>query len=354
MTITFKDVAKLAGVSTQTVSRVTNGADNVAESTRKKVNDAIKQLGYVPNKGAQMLSRAKSKIIGIVSLDISLHGVALIINGIRSQSHDNGYATALSIVENNDFDNVREAIRELISQQVDSIILNVPLDGHAAEAIVEQYQHLHLVFIDVPEDAKVHYVCGAHSEGAKLAAQHLINLDRKQFVLVTGPSESTASQIRQHNWVNSIESSDAKINGQFEGDWQASSGYMAIRDFVAKQVPFDAVLVASDQMALGVLCALNELNIQVPDQVSVMGFDGIKDSAFFTPPLTTVEQNFIEIGKQAVSLSLESSDQPVINMQKTVPVQLLVRQSTAAKKEVTYQKKDILARLDEIRNLLPS
>ena len=94
MSITFKDVAKLAGVSTQTVSRVTNGSQDVAESTRNKVNAAIKQLGYVPNKGAQMLSRAKSTSVGLVTLDMALHGAAMIANGVRMQAHDMSYGVA--------------------------------------------------------------------------------------------------------------------------------------------------------------------------------------------------------------------------------------------------------------------
>ncbi|MFA0410860.1 LacI family DNA-binding transcriptional regulator, partial [Vibrio splendidus] len=287
MSITFKDVAKLAGVSTQTVSRVTNGSQDVAESTRNKVNAAIKQLGYVPNKGAQMLSRAKSSSVGLVTLDMALHGAAMIANGVRMQAHDMSYGVAFSVVSEPNLANTREAIRELMAQQVDSIILNVPLESADAEWLVEQYQHLNLIFIDVPSNSQVNYVCGDHAEGAKLAAQHLLESGRTDFLLITGPNESSASKIRHQSWLAALSDAESKVQYQYQGNWQAESGYLGVREAVAKQAVFDAVLVASDQMALGVLRALQELQIPVPDKVAVVGFDGIEDSAFFNPPLTT-------------------------------------------------------------------
>ncbi len=187
MAVTFKDVARLAGVSTQTVSRVTNGADNVAEETRKRVNDAIKKLGYVPNKGAQMLSRAKSRIIGIVSLDISLHGVALIANGVRNQAHEMDYATALAVLCDNSIEEFRAAIRELIAQQVDAIIINAPVTREMAETLVEQFSQLTLVFIDVPEGTPVNSLSCDHKSGANLAISHLIEHKRESLCAFLDP-----------------------------------------------------------------------------------------------------------------------------------------------------------------------
>ncbi|MDN3682063.1 LacI family DNA-binding transcriptional regulator [Vibrio tapetis subsp. quintayensis] len=351
MSVTFKDVANLAGVSTQTVSRVTNGAENVAETTRKKVNHAIKQLGYVPNKGAQMLSRAKSKIVGVVSLDISLHGVALIDSGIRAQANDKGYATALAVVERGDVESIRSAMRELIAQQVEAIIINAPLTQKNAEGLVEQFQHIHLIFIDVPDQSKVNYVCAAHKEGAKLAARHLLDAERSQFILITGPNESTASQVRYQSWCEQISHSElAQVVWQHEGDWQAHSGYLAIRDAIAKKCSFDAVLVAGDQMALGVLSALHEFGLSVPEQVSVVGFDGIKDSAYFTPSLSTIEQDFHLIGQKAVNLALQSVS--AIPLQEVIPVRLLARDSSRVKRSEEYNRERVLTLIDELKNML--
>ncbi|PMH06193.1 LacI family DNA-binding transcriptional regulator [Vibrio splendidus] len=354
MSITFKDVAKLAGVSTQTVSRVTNGSQDVAESTRNKVNAAIKQLGYVPNKGAQMLSRAKSTSVGLVTLDMALHGAAMIANGVRMQAHDMGYGVAFSVVSEPNLANTREAIRELMAQQVDSIILNVPLESADAEWLVEQYQHLNLIFIDVPSNSQVNYVCGDHAEGAKLAAQHLLESGRTDFLLITGPNESSASKIRHQSWLAALSDAESKVQYQYQGNWQAESGYLGVREAVAKQAVFDAVLVASDQMALGVLRALQELQIPVPDKVAVVGFDGIEDSAFFNPPLTTIKQDFTTIGRQAVILAekLNANSQDAL-LQHHIETALLPRESSQPKVTAHYEKQEIEQLLKRIQTLLP-
>ncbi|MEZ8377251.1 LacI family DNA-binding transcriptional regulator [Vibrio splendidus] len=354
MSITFKDVAKLAGVSTQTVSRVTNGSQDVAESTRNKVNAAIKQLGYVPNKGAQMLSRAKSTSVGLVTLDMALHGAAMIANGVRMQAHDMGYGVAFSVVSEPNLANTREAIRELMAQQVDSIILNVPLESADAELLVEQYQHLNLIFIDVPSNSQVNYVCGDHAEGAKLAAQHLLESGRTDFLLITGPNESSASKIRHQSWLAALSDAESKVQYQYQGNWQAESGYLGVREAVAKQAVFDAVLVASDQMALGALRALQELQIPVPDKVAVVGFDGIEDSAFFNPPLTTIKQDFTTIGRQAVVLAekLNANSQDAL-LQHHIETVLLPRESSQPKVTAHYEKQEIEQLLKRIQTLLP-
>ncbi|MEZ8624595.1 LacI family DNA-binding transcriptional regulator [Vibrio splendidus] len=354
MSITFKDVAKLAGVSTQTVSRVTNGSQDVAESTRNKVNAAIKQLGYVPNKGAQMLSRAKSTSVGLVTLDMALHGAAMIANGVRMQAHDMGYGVAFSVVSEPNLANTLEAIRELMAQQVDSIILNVPLESADAEWLVEQYQHLNLIFIDVPSNSQVNYVCGDHAEGAKLAAQHLLESGRTDFLLITGPNESSASEIRHQSWLAALSDAESKVQYQYQGNWQAESGYLGVREAVAKQAVFDAVLVASDQMALGVLRALQELQVPVPDKVAVVGFDGIEDSAFFNPPLTTIKQDFTTIGRQAVILAekLNANSQDAL-LQHHIETALLPRESSQPKVTAHYEKQEIEQLLKRIQTLLP-
>ncbi|MBT9240726.1 MULTISPECIES: LacI family DNA-binding transcriptional regulator [Vibrio] len=354
MSITFKDVAKLAGVSTQTVSRVTNGSQDVAESTRNKVNAAIKQLGYVPNKGAQMLSRAKSTSVGLVTLDMALHGAAMIANGVRMQAHDMSYGVAFSVVAEPNLANTREAIRELMAQQVDSIILNVPLKSADAEWLVEQYQHLNLIFIDVPSNSQVNYVCGDHAEGAKLAAQHLLESGRTDFLLITGPNESSASKIRHQSWLAALSDAESKVQYQYQGNWQAESGYLGVREAVAKQAVFDAVLVASDQMALGALRALQELQIPVPDKVAVVGFDGIEDSAFFNPPLTTIKQDFTTIGRQAVVLAekLNANSQDAL-LQHHIETALLPRESSQPKVRTHYEKQEIEQLLKRIQTLLP-
>lgn len=366
MTVTFREVAKLAGVSTQTVSRVTNGNQHVSEATRLKVNQAIKILGYTPNKNAQMLSRAKSNTLGIVSLDISLHGVALTTQGIRQQAREMGFGTALTIIDEISYDAVQAALNELILQQADHIVVNVPLEKESAEKLAEQYQHFQLIFIDVPKESKVNFVSIENAEGGRLAARHLIECNRKDFLLITGPKASSASQIRVENWLSELKNAGIVPRKKYTGNWEPDSGYLAIRDAIAGKIVFDAVLVANDQMAIGVLCALNEFGIKIPEAVSVIGFDDTDDSAYFTPPLSTIKQNFAEIGKQAVKSLLsskknmaqsanqdEDSNTSPPTIAHMLEVELVVRKSTSFKRTQEQDNTgEILTKLSEIKALI--
>jgi len=354
MNATFKDVAKLANVSTQTVSRVTNGSPNVAQETREKVNAAIKALGYIPNKGAQLLGRTKSKMIGLVTIDILLHGASLIGNGIRQQAKELGYGTSLSVVSEHSVDKITAAIDELKAQRIEFIIMNIPLSKEEAETLLSQYQGIHFVFIDVPANTQVNAVCCANYEGAKQAAELMLSLQRKRFLLITGPSDSSASALRLQGWLDVLKTSpDTQVIKQFEGDWQASSGYQYTQQTLSEGGDFDAVLVASDQMALGVLRALSEFDLTVGQQVAVVGFDDTVDSAYFTPPLTTIRQDFLSIGARSVLMALGMAEQSHGPLKKElITTQLIERKSTQYASEAQDNKPKIRALLKEIDQLL--
>ncbi|WP_375752985.1 LacI family DNA-binding transcriptional regulator [Vibrio sp. HN007] len=352
MSVTFKEVAELAGVSTQTVSRVTNGSSSVAEETKKKVLAAIDELGYVPNRGAQILSRAKASVVGLITLDIGLHGISLIASSIRKQAQKKGFGISLSIVPDPSFDNMVLAVRELKSQKVESIIFNVHVVKHDAEALVKQFPDMSFVFIDVPPNTNVSSVSASNYEGAQTSAQLMLDHKRTKFVLISGPTNSNASRLRLQGWSDTINANEATIVHQLEGDWQAKSGYLNTKQALTSGEAFDAVLVANDQMALGVLRALDEQGIKVPEHVAVIGFDDTEDSAFFSPPLSTIRQDFVAIGEQAVEFVLgqDGSENKRVMMATT---SLIERQSTAVKQESLYDKKEIQSLLNQIHQLLP-
>ena len=354
MSVTFKDVAKLANVSTQTVSRVTNGSLNVAEETRIKVNAAIKQLGYIPNKGAQILGRAKSTMIGVVTIDILLHGALLITNGIRKQAKELGYGISLSVVSEHSLEKITVEINELKSQRVAFIIMNIPLSKEASEMLVAAYSGIHFVFIDVPPNSRVNAVCAANYEGARQAAELMLSLQRKRFLLITGPHDSSASALRLQGWVDVLKQyPDAQIIHQFEGDWQARSGYLHTREALGNSCDFDGVLVGSDQMALGVLKALSEFNLSVPQKISVIGFDDTADSAYFSPPLTTVRQDFLLIGERSVLMALSMAEKPAKNFQQeSIETQLIERKSTQFYQQPQHNKQQMRDLLKQFEKLL--
>jgi DNA-binding LacI/PurR family transcriptional regulator len=158
----------------------------------------------------------------------------------------------------------------------------------------------------------VNAVCGANYEGAKQGAELMLSQPRKRLLLITGPQESSASELRLQGWMDVLtKHPDAKIINRFEGDWQALSGYLCTREALGNGGNFDGVLVGNDQMALGVLRALSEFNLAIPQQVSVIGFDDTYDSAYFSPPLTTIRQDFLLIGTRSVLMALSMAEQPV-------------------------------------------
>ncbi|MDG3087340.1 LacI family DNA-binding transcriptional regulator [Vibrio hannami] len=351
MSVTFKEVAKLAGVSTQTVSRVTNGSSSVAEETKKKVLAAIDELGYVPNRGAQILSRAKANVVGLITLDIGLHGISLIASSIRQHAQKKGYGISLSIVPDPAFDNMLSAIRELKSQKVENIIFNLHVVKHDAEALVRQFPDLSFVFIDVPPNTKVSSVSASNYEGAQTSANLMLEHKRNKFILISGPENSNASRLRLQGWIDTVCSNDATIVHRFEGDWQAKSGYLSTKEALTTGETFDAILVANDQMALGVLRALDEQGVKVPEQVAVIGFDDTEDSAFFNPPLSTIRQDFAAIGEQAVDFVLNKEESE--SKRSIATTSLIERQSTAIKQDSLYDKKEIQNLLNQINQLLP-
>lgn len=352
VSVTFKQVAELAGVSTQTVSRVTNGASNVAQETRDKVNAAIDKLGYVPNKGAQLLSGAKSKVIGLITLDVSLHGISIIANNIRIQAQLHGYGTSFAVVDEHAYQKIVTATRELKSQRIEYIIVNLPLTKEEAEQLVELFTDLHFVFIDVPNNSQVNSVSAAHYQGASEAAQLMLKQQRQRLLLITGPHDSTASTLRLQGWLSQIKHFEATVVAQLEGDWLASSGYQLTREALSNGAVIDGVLVASDQMALGVLRALHEHSLAVPQQVAVIGFDDSADSAYFYPPLTTIKQDFAAISAQAVDMLFnDSASEPPFKA--SVATQLIERASTQILDSKTYNKAQIEQLLQQVKNALP-
>lgn len=355
MTVTFKDVAELAGVSTQTVSRVTNGASNVAEDTKQKVLEAIKELGYVPNQSAQMLSRAKSKIVGVITMDMRLHGASLIANGVRRRAQEMNYSVSFRVVaDKNNTELLSKAVQELKAQRIELIVINISLDKAQSEALVSEHKEMKFIFIDVPPDACVYSISSDDIQGAMLAFDLLIKEGRTRPLFIAGPQFSSASEIRRLTWLDAFGRENIAPVACCHCDWDVKKAYQAVSDLLLKGENFDCVLVGNDQMALGVLLALNEAKISIPDQVSVIGFDDTDDSAYFSPPLTTIHQDFREVGKKALDILFSLDADKEVHHHKTVEsVTLVERRTTGSKSEYLYAKEEVMTLLRKVEHLLP-
>ena len=323
------DVAQLAGVSHQTVSRVLNDHPSVRPDTRDRVMSAIDRLGYRPNSAARILVTGKSQAIGVISFDTTLYGPASTVFGIEQAARHAGYYVSIASLASLDVESVREAVDRLIAQSVAGIMIVAPLMS-AAEAMSVLPPQLPVGLVQGGPDTGAPEVIVDHESGARQAVEHLLALGHKTVWHVGGPEGWIESRTRESGWRAALEAAGAKPPAVLAGDWSARSGYLAGRR-LAKLRSVTAVFAANDQMSLGVLRALHEAGRGVPDEVSVIGFDDIPEAAFLTPPLTTIRQDFTEVGRRSLDLMLaQLASGSRMDSKLVVPAQIVVRQSTAA------------------------
>ncbi|MGH2944770.1 MAG: LacI family DNA-binding transcriptional regulator [Solirubrobacteraceae bacterium] len=323
------DVAKLAGVSQQTVSRVLNDSPHVRSDTRQRVLDAMRKLEYRPNSVARALVTGRSKTLGVVSFDTTLYGPASTLFGIERAAHDAGYFVSIVSLRSLNRASVLSAVERLRDQGVDGILVIAPQES-AAQALLHLPQDVPIVAAEAGPEESVPLVAVDQVAGARSATQHLLDLGHRTVWHISGPRDWLEAQDRVDGWRSTLEDAGAAAPPLLVGDWSARSGY-ELGQRLAKLPDVTAVFVANDQMALGVLRSLHELGRHVPGEISVVGFDDIPEAAYFSPPLTTVRQNFNEMGRRGLLRLLEQIQTGVrVLAHETVPPELVVRASTTA------------------------
>ena len=326
--VSMADVAKLAGVSSQTVSRVSNGHPSVVESTRLQVLAAMRELGYRPNSAARALRYGQFNTIGVIVFGLSSTGNSRTVEAIATHAAAEGYAITLIPVGVPTQDNVLGAFTRMGELAVDGVI--VIIEVHLLDTnTVALPPGAHVVVVDSDAGDRYPVVDTDQADGARQAVRHLLDLGHHTVWHVTGPAESYASERRAKAWRQVLEAAGRPIPPVERGDWSAESGYQAgLR--LAEQTDCTAIFAANDQMALGVLRALHERGRPVPAQVSVVGFDDIPDTASYQPPLTTVHQDFAAVGQRCVhALLRQIRNEPAVPGTDLVPTRLVVRASTA-------------------------
>ncbi|BAL90988.1 putative LacI-family transcriptional regulator [Actinoplanes missouriensis 431] len=323
------DVARLAGVSSQTVSRVANGQSGVVESTREQVLAAMRELGYRPNSAARSLRYGRFNTIGVILFGLSSTGNSRTVEAIATHAAAEGYAITLIPVGAPTQDNVLGAFTRMGELAVDGVILIIEVHLLDATAVALP-PGVHVVVVDSDAGDRYPVVDTDQADGTRQAVRHLIGLGHRTVHHVAGPAESFAAERRAGAWRATLEEAGLPIPEIERGDWSADSGHRAgLR--LAADPSCTAIFAANDQMALGVLRALHESGRRVPADVSVVGFDDIADASAYLPPLTTVHQDFAEVGRRCVRLLLDQiHDGPAAPGTDLVPTTLTVRDSTAA------------------------
>ena len=297
------DVAIAAGVSHQTVSRVLNGHPHVRPATRDRVLAAIEQLGYRRNPSARALVTRRTLTIGVVAYNTTLFGPARTLHGVERAAHQAGYSTSLTTAEGMSADALWSALQQVLSRSVDGIVLVAP--RYAAEDVVPRLpRDVPVVVVESGDPDEVPVVRVDQHLGGRLAAEHLLALGHSTVWHVAGPSGWDEASGRLEGWRAALRTAGAAEPEPLRGDWGPRSGYEA---GLALDPAATAVFVGNDQMALGMLTALRERGLRVPQDVSLVGFDDIPEGAYFAPPLTTVAQDFAELGRQAIRLLLEQA-----------------------------------------------
>jgi LacI family transcriptional regulator len=301
------DVARLAGVSHQTVSRVINGHPHVREATRARVRQAMRQLDYRPNALARGLATRRSRTIGVLSFDADLYGPSSTLLGIQRAAREEQYAiSVVALSEQDTTGSVRRAVDMLAEQTVDGAIVIAPSNA-AAHAVRDLPRGMPVVALEASFGKDMPVVVVDQFAGAELATRHLLELGHRTVWHVAGPADWPEAVLRIDGWRAALAAAGVPAPPSVSGDWSARSGYAAGRRLVATP-DLTAVFVANDQMALGVLHALHEAGIGVPERVSVVGFDDMPEAEFFLPALTTVRQDFDEVGRCGLRTMVEMID----------------------------------------------
>ncbi|MFT3859760.1 LacI family DNA-binding transcriptional regulator [Micropruina sp.] len=323
----IEDVARLAGVSAQTVSRVSTGADPVREETRARVLDAMDQLGYSPNRAARALRNGSFGTIGVVAHRFERTGEALTTEAVVEAAEAQDLSVTLLNVARPVESQWRDAVFRLSHQAIDALVII------RAEQVAPETLALPASLAVAVSDSRLigHYpaVVSDQGQGTRDAMRHLLGLGHRTVHHLAGPADSEPALVRAATWRRSLEEQGLVVPALWQGDWTARSGYQ-LGQQLAREQSITAVYCANDEMAFGLIRALHEQGLRVPQDVSVLGFDDIALSGYSSPPLTTVKQDFHQIGHELVRLVLDQLRSRVSGRARvTVPTELIVRETTA-------------------------
>jgi LacI family transcriptional regulator len=328
------DVARLAGVSHQTVSRVLNDHPLVSQTTRQRVMDAVRQLDYRPNAMARGLAARRSRIVGVISFDTILYGPAATLLGVERAARAAGYGVSIATVERIDPHAVVSAAGALAGQSVAGVVVIAPQTA-AAAALSSMPVGMPAVAVEANPDGAFPTISVDQVAGARMAVEHLLRLGHRTVWHLSGPGGWLETSGRVEGWRAALSDAGLVTPKVLAGDWSARSGYAAGLRLAARD-DVTAVFAANDQMALGMISACYDRGVRVPEDVSIVGFDDIPEAEFLSPPLTTIRQDFDEVGRRCVTALLrliesaqpEGRDRPAAD--PVVAPSLIVRHSTAA------------------------
>jgi DNA-binding LacI/PurR family transcriptional regulator len=293
------------------------------------VLQAAEQLGYRPNTAARALTSGRSRRLGVVWFGSALYGPAQMLVALETSARRLGYAVSLAATVEGEPGSVDAAVDSLLAQGVDGIVLSEPVDDQPVLRLTSQVPVVSLGRLVADPGADVVVAGQDWAAAAAVATEHLLSLGHRTVHHVRGPLAWWASRDRERGWRQALERAGIAAPEPFQGDWTAASGHAAGRVW-AEDPTVTAVFAANDDMALGVVRAQLEAGRVVPDDLSVVGLDDIPSAAYFTPPLTTIRQDFHDVIGTAVARLVDRVEgRPARPDGPDQPPQLVLRSSTA-------------------------
>lgn len=325
--ITIRDVAQQAGVSYQTVSRVLNDSESVAEDTRKRILQAMKDLDFVPNKIAQMLTTNQSYTLELIAVDM-LHGgrFASSIKSMAVTAKQAGYDLLVTMTE---MDELGVALGNAAARLVDGVVLHAPTLRITDQRLLELCNGMPIVRRDYVPDSKLAWVGFDQVYATRLAVEYLIELGHRQIAAIPPSLQLINGHWRYSVWKETLQRHGLEPGPMHASQYTFDGGYEAMQQILAQGAPFSAVMAGSDTMTLGAIRALHEHGRSVPNDVSVISFDNADLAAFTVPSLTTVSFDFNEQDATAVKYLIEILKNPNMKLhQRILLPDLIVREST--------------------------
>ena len=329
---TIKDVAKMAGVSTTTVSHVINKTRFVAKETEESVLLAIKQLNYSPSAVARSLKVNTTKSIGMIVTTSEAPYFAEIIHSVEEHCYRQGYSLFLCNTQN-DSEKVKNHLEMLTKKRVDGLLVMCSEYTQDSLDLLSSFSSIPMVVMDWGPNANTDIIYDHSFDGGYLATKHLIDCGHKKIGIICGELNKTTARTRYEGFVKAMEEAKLKINPSWvlEGAFEPEDGYECMNRLLAQEELPTALFCCNDVMALGAISALTEKGLRVPDDMSIIGYDDIHASRFYAPPLTTIHQSKLRLGRQAVNILLERISQKDQSVQQysriDIGPELIIRKS---------------------------
>jgi LacI family transcriptional regulator len=322
---TIYDVAQVAGVSHQTVSRVINNNPNVSDETRNRVLSVIAELGYRPNKAAQVLNTQRSNMLEVITLDVYTVP-ASVIDTMSRVAKDLGYKMIVSVIHE---DLLEETVNEALGRLVDGFIFTTSRPGTDYDNLKTLCKTTPFVRVVAEYGVSVPSVLYDQRHGEAQAVRHLIELGHREIAAIRGPLNNLDAVARHNGLIATLQEYGLQLAAQGMGNFSVASGYEAAKTLFESNKHFTAIAAANDEMAIGAMAYLKQRGLHIPDDISIVGFDDHPFAPFADPPLTTMRQDWPLMAKIATEYLvdlIEKADMP--RYQHVLIPELVIRQST--------------------------